>query len=95
MKYLLICLLLVGCATDGKTQYQRRTDRIVGADKPIEYKQGFAQGCEAGEGAAGAWYKQYKKDLERFKTDELYKTGWNDGYDYCKARYQQLLRDMR
>jgi hypothetical protein len=45
---------------------------------PLEYRQGYADGCASASGAE-------RKDAGRFKSDGQYRTGWMDGRALCKA----------
>ena len=44
---------------------------------PLEYRQGYADGCASASGGE-------RKDAARFKTDGQYRTGWMDGQALCK-----------
>jgi hypothetical protein len=44
---------------------------------PVEYRQGYADGCKSASGAES-------KDAARFKSDGQYRTGWQDGYGICR-----------
>ncbi len=46
---------------------------------PLEYRQGFADGCASATGAE-------RKDAGRFRTDGNYSTGWQDGLAQCRKR---------
>jgi len=46
---------------------------------PLEYRQGYADGCASASGAAE------RKDAGRFKSDGQYRTGWIDGHALCKG----------
>lgn len=58
---------------------------------PPTYREGWKQGCDSGYVAAGHPYYRYAKNVSRFNADELYKQGWNDGYDLCKTRYSNIV----
>ena len=59
---------------------------------PVEYRQGYAAGCDSGYSAAGHVYYRFNKDPVRYGTDRLYAQGWNDGLIVCKARYESTQR---
>ena len=44
---------------------------------PLEYRQGYADGCASARDAE-------RKDAARFKSDGQYRTGWQDGIALCK-----------
>ncbi len=80
-------LLVAGCATT-----EQDAANVVGAGQPPAYRQGYAAGCDSGYVAAGHPYYQFRKDVTRFGADELYRTGWNDGFLTCKGQYEALRR---
>ncbi len=46
---------------------------------PLEYRQGYADGCASISGSE-------RKDPTRFKTDGQYRSGWQDGNAMCRKR---------
>jgi hypothetical protein len=46
---------------------------------PLEYRQGYADGCASVSGTE-------RKDATRFKGDSQYREGWVDGNALCKKR---------
>ena len=44
---------------------------------PLEYRQGYADGCASASGAE-------RKDANRFKNDGQYRSGWQDGNALCR-----------
>ncbi len=46
---------------------------------PLEYRQGYADGCASAKGAE-------RKDSSRFAADGNYRTGWQDGLALCKKK---------
>jgi hypothetical protein len=46
---------------------------------PLEYRQGYADGCASVSGFE-------RKDATRFKNDGQYRGGWTDGNALCKKR---------
>jgi len=46
---------------------------------PLEYRQGYADGCTSVAGTE-------RKDATRFKHDWQYRTGWQDGNALCRKR---------
>ncbi len=60
-----------------------QVNSMVGAQQPAAYKVGFMEGCDSGRVSAGDNSYIFKKDVERFKTDDIYQQGWNDGFNRC------------
>ena len=54
------------------------------------YQAGYAQGCMSGYVDANK-ADMYAKDEERFRTDAVYRKGWQTGYDKC---YEEGSRYM-
>lgn len=57
-------------------------------DGPPEYRLGWEDGCDTGVSAEDSGYLLramygYKKRPEMADSD-LYKTGWNEGFQYCR-----------
>ena len=46
---------------------------------PLEYRQGYADGCASATGAE-------RKDTTRFAADGNYRTGWQDGIALCRKK---------
>ena len=46
---------------------------------PLQYRQGFADGCASATGAE-------RKDGVRFPADGNYRTGWQDGLPQCRKK---------
>ena len=73
---LLALLSLGACATD------------LIPEEPPAWREGYAQGCDSGENAAGNPARRYVRDVQREQTDALYAQGWQAGYDACKTRHE-------
>jgi len=41
------------------------------------------EGCDSGRLSSGNNSYLFKKDTNRFETDDVYKQGWNDGFNRC------------
>lgn len=87
---ILAFVALLGCQTT-----MSRIDKEVGAQQPSEYKEGYAGGCDSGYVAAGHPYYRFKKDVNRYLADAVYKTGWDDGFAVCKSDYESIGRSLR
>jgi len=81
-------LFLYGCATP-----MQQTERDIGSHQPQEYKEGYTDGCGSGQKAGGYIYAKFNKDVIRYSTDQLYKQGWDDGFNICKSRFESNKRD--
>jgi hypothetical protein len=88
--YLLLLILLSSCATS-----MLEVDRDVGSGQPPEYKIGYQNGCDSGVAAADNPYYRFKKDVYRYKSDDLYKQGWDDGFNVCKGKYEATKGYLR
>ena len=82
---LVSAFLLSGCATS-----LRQADSVVGTNQPIEYREGYAEGCDTGTSAAGNPYYHFRKDVNSYRIDALYKQGWDDGFNICKGQYDSI-----
>ncbi|MDH5764293.1 MAG: hypothetical protein OEZ51_15095 [Nitrospinota bacterium] len=92
---LMLGLFLSGCVAHYQARYQGpppmqsttlvQVDSMVGAQQPVEYKVGFMEGCDSGHVSAGNNSFIFKKDVERFGKDDLYKQGWTDGFNRCAS----------
>lgn len=98
MRWLVVVLAisLSGCiAHYGGTHHQgpppllatsmAQVDSMVGNQQPAAYRVGFMQGCDSGHVSAGNTSYIFKKDVERFGTDDVYQQGWTDGYNRCSS----------
>ena len=88
MKIIAIALalsLVSGCA-DMIADAAR--NEVVG--QPPAYQDGYADGCNSGNSAAGHPYTQFVKDVRRATPNSLYGQGWQDGFAVCKARYDAI-----
>ncbi len=86
-------LLLSGCYAHYQPRYQgppplqstsiAQANAMVGVQQPAAYKVGFMAGCDSGYLSAGNTSYIFKKDADRFDTDDVYQQGWNDGFNRC------------
>lgn len=87
-------LSVSGCATtyvqapDGtRTTSIDHVNDKVGITQPISYRVGYRDGCDSGRLSAGDSSFTFIKDIERTNVDDLYKHGWDDGFNQCKTAY--------
>lgn len=65
-------LALAGCAESGRQM------NLSGF--PPAFQQGYSEGCQS------ASTRHTRRDDGRYRTDEDYMQGWNDGYSGCRRR---------
>lgn len=92
---LILGLFLSGCYAHYQPRYQgppplqttslAQANAMVGVQQPVAYKVGFMGGCDSGYLSAGYTSYLFKKDTDRFATDEVYQQGWNDGFSRCAS----------
>ena len=70
-----LALLVAGCAS----QPTLPAPAVNLSGYPLEFRQGYADGCASVNAAR-------KRDEARFKIDVNYAQGWRDGYDICGKR---------
>ena len=95
---LIVGLFLAGCYAHYQGRYQppryqgppplqatsiEQVNAMVGVQQPAAYKVGFMAGCDSGYLSGGNTSYIFKKDANRFETDDAYKQGWNDGFNRC------------
>lgn len=92
MKNLLLPMLLAlaGCAHMADMSANRNA-----AGQPPDYRAGYRDGCESGYAAAGNPYMRTRKNIDLFLGNPVYKTGWEDGFAYCKGDYESTSRALR
>jgi hypothetical protein len=94
---LILGLSLSGCYAPYQGRYQaqgppplqstsmEQVNAMAGVQQPAAYKVGFMAGCDSGRLSAGDSSFLFKKDTNRFDTDDAYKQGWNDGFKRCAS----------
>ena len=73
---LLSIALLAGCAGQ---QAATRSPSVNLSGFPLEFRQGYADGCDSAGGVM-------KRDAKRFEADAQYAQGWRDGTSICRSR---------
>ena len=82
------CLVLLsGCAT--------QKEIMIKKGYPLAYADGFDDGCHSGKKAGGSYFDQFKKDVNRFESDNKYAQGWSDGFRQCESEQEALQRQIR
>ena len=87
---ILLIVMIMGCATS-----MQEVNSTVGAGQPLEYNIGYMDGCDSGNMAAGHPYYRFYKDVSRYKKDDNYKIGWDDGFNVCKGKYEAVKNSLR
>lgn len=75
----LVIGLLAGCMSI--EEIDRRSMTREGL--PVAYQDGYIHGCKSGKEATG--YGRPTKDINRYGSGGHYTTGWDDGYQKCRA----------
>ncbi|TOI92679.1 hypothetical protein [Vibrio parahaemolyticus] len=83
----LFTLGLLGCAST--------KDNMVAKGFPVQYAEGFDDGCHSGYKAAGSLFDEFKKDISRFNSDKKYAQGWSDGFRQCESEQEAIERQTR
>ncbi|EGR0065328.1 hypothetical protein FR276_07445 [Vibrio parahaemolyticus] len=83
----LFTLGLLGCAST--------KDNMVVKGFPVQYAEGFDDGCHSGYKAAGSLFDEFKKDISRFNSDKKYAQGWSDGFRQCESEQEAIERQTR
>jgi len=69
---LLLCTGCAGMTAPGQKTTARKPPQVNLAGFPKAYKEGYVDACDS------------SKDNKRYKTDQQYKQGWQDGGFACK-----------
>lgn len=96
-KYLInsICIgllgVLVGCGSSfSPTNFlaERHSDFLMDG-RSVSYADGYVDGCGSGRRQAGDNRFFHSKNDERYKTEKDYKTGWEQGLQFCREEAQE------
>jgi hypothetical protein len=106
MKILILFFVinLTACVTDyAEYSESRRINKIEALaeearqrdNNPNQYNYnlGMEHGCNSGGNASGNYAKQHMKNIDLYVKDAYYKSGWDDGFNQCKAQ-GQLINDV-
>lgn len=72
-----IGVALAGCATQPPVTPARPGVNLAGF--PPAFREGYADGCNSAGDAV-------KRDERRYREDDQYRTGWQDGQSMCSRR---------
>lgn len=85
LRPLLGLVLLAGCFLE-----DRRMLNVP--EGTTSWRFGYADGCHSGKRDAGSVKKKLEKeDVARFRSDDDYRAGWEQGYREC---YDRQVRDL-
>ena len=70
----LATLALAACADSGSERHANLSGF------PPAFQQGYSEGCES------AGTRHTRRDEGRYRSDDSYMQGWNDGYSVCRRR---------
>ena len=79
--------ILSGCVS--------QKDSMIKQGYPVDYADGFEDGCHSGKKAGGSMFDQFKKDVSRFEKHQEYTQGWSDGFRQCESEQEALERQIR
>lgn len=87
----IVFVILSGCqSTADQTRESMRSQGYSNS-----YADGFADGCESGKQAGGSYFDQFKKDVNRFNSENEYAQGWSDAFRQCESQQEAELRQQR
>lgn len=82
-------LAIAGC--------QSAHEQLVQQGYPPAFADGYQDGCGSGRSAAGSITGTFSKNVQRYLSEKLYSSGWDDGFRQCQATLlsqdQQSLHD--
>ena len=77
---LLVLVTLAGCTTPWFTRPPGQK----------AYREGYAEGCDAGYSVAGSPVYRYRDKVEPPPKGDPTRAGWLAGYDRCKRNYERI-----
>jgi len=83
----LASIMISGCASTSETMMKQGYGP--------GYSKGYGDGCTSGKNAGGSILDEFKKDVRRYQSDSKYAMGWKDGYDTCKSKWKETMREIR
>ena len=85
MKSIIIILLAFITASCAVTSYDVLSEV---EDQPPMFKQGYIDGCESGYEAGGSMMTEFKRG-EEYVSIDLYRQGWDEGFNTCRNQLDQ------
>ena len=80
--FLTCAVTLAGCSTPMFTM----------PPGPQDYRIGFHDGCDDGYAYAGSPFYALEESTQPARSDEVYASGWQAGFEQCKNHYQRVQR---
>lgn len=87
----LAAVTLSGCVA---SQAEATRDRLIQRGYSVAYADGFSHGLQSGKSAAGNPYASFEKDPKRYREDNDYKQGYDDGFAQGKGEYEAIQRSV-
>jgi len=85
------CIILSGCVA---SQADSARDRLIQRGYSVAYADGFSHGIQSGKAAAGNPYASFAKDPRRYREEDDYKQGYDDGFAQGKGEYEAIKRSV-
>ena len=100
----LLCLLFcIKCSNNihNSNLSVNKPDRYIIADRDTllmrghstSFTDGYMDGCQSGQNAAGDTLSTYNKDEERAKIESDYLVGWEQGNNFCHEHMGNLIKN--
>lgn len=84
-------VILSGCVA---SQAESARDRLIQRGYSAAYADGFSHGIQSGKAAAGNPYASMQKDPKRYREEDDYKQGYDDGFAQGKGEYEAIKRSV-
>lgn len=81
----------VGCVA---SQAEATRDRLIQRGYSAAYADGFSHGLQSGKAAAGNPYASMQKDPRRYRDENQYKQGYDDGFAQGKGEYDAIRQSV-
>ena len=95
MRTLAIALALIFILASCINFAQRDKEELLRRGYPASYADGWYDGYGSGERAAGNPYAVFAKDVNRYLSDQQYKSGWDDSFAQHKGQYEAVGRSLQ
>ncbi len=100
MKKTIVCLvitiLITGCYSTSLSLHTKLTNQKIQQGNSTNYSVGYADGYMNGEKAGGGiGVGDFPKNVEMYKANENYKTGWDDGFIQGKEKMEEWLSSIK
>jgi hypothetical protein len=92
---IIITLLLIGCVSSSNRLHNVLYDQQIQQGQSTSYSIGFADGSISGRHDGGGLEHEFIKDIEQYRDDEEYKTGWDAGFAAGKGEMETLYGPVK